>query len=134
MDSQPIDELAGKMIVFLETGTPPEGLFRPDVFCDFSLPQWRVQTQGLEDVVSLRKSGHAGPSTVTRWRVDQIPTGFVLEFEERWQDGGADWYARELLRADVTDGSIAELAVYCTGDWDEQRQHEHARTMHLLRP
>jgi len=127
------NELAEKMIVFLETGVPPEGLFHPDVFCDFSLPQWRLQTQGVQDVVNLRKSGHSGPSTVTRWRADPTPHGFVLEFEERWDEGGVRWYAREFLRAEIADGSITELAVYCTGDWDEQQQGEHDRTVKLLR-
>ncbi len=37
----------------------------------------------------------------------------------------------DLLRAC---GAVAELAVYCTGDWDEARQREHARTVTLLRP
>ena len=31
-------------------------------------------------------------------------------------------------------GMVAELAVYCTGDWDEARQRERARTVTLLRP
>ena len=128
-----IDDLAQKMIVFLETGHPPDGLFDADVFCDFSLPRWRVQTRGLEEVVTLRKDGHPGPSTVTRSRVDPTPTGFVLEFEERWEDPAGQWYAGELLRADVGDDGIAELAVYCTGDWDRQRQDEHARSVQLLR-
>ena len=127
------DDLAQMMIVFLETGHPPDGLFDADVFCDFSLPRWRVQTRGLEEVVTLRKDGHPGPSSVTRSRVDPTPTGFVLEFEERWEDPAGQWYARELLRADVGDDGIAELAVYCTGDWDRQRQDEHARSVQLLR-
>jgi hypothetical protein len=128
-----IDDLARKMIVFLETGDPQDGLFGADVFCDLSLPQWRVQTRGLADVVTLRKDGHPGPSTVTRSRVDPTPTGFVFEFEERWEDAAGRWYARELLRADVGDDGIAELAVYCTGDWDRQRRDEHARSVQLLR-
>ena len=36
-----------------------------------------------------------------------------------------------LLRACA---AVAELAVYCTGDWDEARQREHARTVTLLHP
>ena len=128
-----IDDLARKMIAFLETGDPPEGLFDAEVFCDLSLPQWRVQTRGLEDVVTLRKDGHPGPSTVTRSRVDPTPTGFVFEFEERWEDAAGPWYARELLRADVGDHGITDLAVYCTGDWDRQHQDEHARSVPLLR-
>ena len=41
----------------------------------------------------------------------------------------------ELLdRADVVGSTIVEMAVYCTGDWDEAKQREHAAAVHLLRP
>jgi hypothetical protein len=134
MDSAAAQRLAGRMIVFLETGTAPEGLFQPDVFLDLSLPTWRVQTRGHHELEQVRKEGHPGPGTVTRWRSDPTPDGLILEFEERWCHQGQEWYAREMIRASVIDGAVAELAVYCTGDWDEARQREHARTVTLLRP
>ena len=62
------------------------------------------------------------------------PEGFVLEFEERWQDGTDDWYAREMLAATLRGESICALSVYCTGDWSSKRQAEHAAAVHLLRP
>ncbi|HEY7134800.1 MAG TPA: hypothetical protein VIB48_07020 [Acidimicrobiia bacterium] len=133
MDEREAERLAQLMVTFLETGTPPEGLFRPDVFCDFTLPHWRMQARGIEDVAGVRKAGHPGPSTVTRRRVDPLPNGFVIEFEERWDDAGAGWYSREMIRCDVVDGSIAELSVYCTGDWDEARQAEHAQAVRLIK-
>jgi hypothetical protein len=71
---------------------------------------------------------------VTRWRADPTDKGFVFEFEERWNSGGQDWYAREMLRLDVVGGAVAELTVYCTGDWDEARQREHAEAVQLIRP
>jgi len=37
-------------------------LFAAGAFCDFAMPQWRLQAQGTEDIVRLRKSGHPGPS------------------------------------------------------------------------
>ena len=43
-------------------------------------------------------------------------------------------YAREMMRVEVADGAIAELTVYCTGDWDEARQAEHAAAVTLIRP
>ena len=61
-------ELAGQLITFMESGTPPEGLFTADVFCDFTMPQWRLQSQGIDDLVAMRKAGHAGPSSVPRPR------------------------------------------------------------------
>jgi hypothetical protein len=33
----------------------------------------------------------------------------------------------------VTDGAIAELTVYCTGDWDQARQAEHTAAVTLIR-
>jgi hypothetical protein len=38
-----------------------------------------------------------------------------------------------MIRADVIDGTIVELSVYCTGDWDEAKQREHAEAVKLLR-
>jgi hypothetical protein len=33
-----MDVLAAKIVRFLETGDVPEGLFRPDVFLDLTMP------------------------------------------------------------------------------------------------
>ena len=58
----------------------------------------------------------------------------MLEVEEQWEAGGESWYCRELFRADVTGGSISQLSVYCTGDWDAALVARHAATVPLLRP
>ena len=126
--------LAEKLIEFLETGEVPDGLFAPDVFLDFSLPLWRVQAGTVSDAVAARRAGHPAPGRVPRWRLDRTDRGFVLEVEEAWQQDGEDWYCREMMRADVVDGTIAELSVYCTGDWDSARQAEHRAAVPLLRP
>ena len=39
-----------------------------------------------------------------------------------------------MMRAEVAGGQIAGLTVYCTGDWDQARQAEHAAAITLLRP
>lgn len=90
--------LATSFIEFLETGTVPEGLFASNVFCDFTMPKWRLQAAGIDGVVALRKAGHPGPGRVPRWRTDATANGFVLEFEERWEQDGTDWYSREMAR------------------------------------
>ena len=127
-------DLAGKLIAFLETGAPPDRLFAPDVFCDFTMPQWRLQGQGVEDIVRMRSAGHPGPSRVPRSRFDATSTGFVLEVEEEWDQDGESWYCRELLRADVADGAISQFSVYCTGDWDRAQVARHRANVQLLRP
>jgi hypothetical protein len=134
MDAGLVRALSEKLITFLETGTVPQGLFRPDVFLDLTMPTWRVQVAGAEQLIAERKQGHPGPGVVTRWRADPTPGGFVFEFEERWDHEGQRWYAREMMRAELADGQIAELTVYCTGDWDQARQAEHAASVTLIRP
>lgn len=119
---------------YLESGVAPPQLFSDDVFCDFTFPLGRVQAQGVADVLALRRHGHPQPGSVPRWRVDPTPTGFVLEFEERWQQDGQSWYSREMLRADLRGRAICELSVYCTGDWDERQQARHRETVRLIRP
>jgi hypothetical protein len=134
MNAEDARNLAARFVEFLETGRAPAGLFTDDVFCDFTLPRWRVQAQGVGPVVALRRNGHPGPGEVPRWRCDPTPSGFVLEVEERWTQDDRDWYCRELFRADVRGSSIAALSVYCTGDWDAEREAEHRRAVTLLRP
>jgi hypothetical protein len=127
--------LSQGIVAFLETNTAPEGLLQPDVFADVTLPQWRLQTKTADDLVRLRRENHPALGRVVRWHADPIPDGLVFEFEERWTDAqGEQWYARELIRARVRDGRIAEMSVYCTGDWSRQRQAEHAQAVKLLRP
>jgi hypothetical protein len=67
-------------------------------------------------------------------RVEQTGHGFTIEFEERWDSEGQRWYSREMIRADVVGDSIVELSIFCTGDWDEARQREHAEAVPLIRP
>jgi hypothetical protein len=123
-----------KLIDWFETTHVSDGLFTDDVFLDFTSPQWRQQAQGVEDVRAIRDFGHPGPGRVPRLRYDPTPTGFVLEWEEEWDDSTSHWYCREMMRAEVRDGSIAEVSVYCTGDWNEALVARHARQVKLLRP
>ena len=39
-----------------------------------------------------------------------------------------------MMRIAVTESTIAEVTVYCTGDWDQARQAEHAAAVTLIRP
>jgi hypothetical protein len=127
-------ELAAKLIHFLETGEAPAGLFAPDLFLDFTMPLWRVQADTARDAIAARLAGHPSKGQVARSRFDRLDSGFLIEVEETWEQGGDSWYCRELMRADIRDGLVAELSVYCTGDWDSARQAEHRAAVTLFRP
>ncbi|HEY2298927.1 MAG TPA: hypothetical protein VGL39_09430 [Jatrophihabitantaceae bacterium] len=126
--------LAGQLIEFLETGEVADGLFAPDVFCDFTPPEWRLQAQGLGGTVAIRKAGHPSKGRVPQARLDVTERGFVLEVEEIWDGDDGEWYCRELIRADVTDSSVSAISVYCTGDWSPAQRARHSAEVTLLRP
>jgi len=135
LDPSQVQALSEGLIAFLQQNTAPDGLFQPDVFCDISLPQWRLQTGSVDDLVAVRRQSHPDLGRVSRWRSDALHDGLVFEFEERWTDAhGEDWSAREIIRATVSNARISEMSVYCTGDWDRTRVAEHAQAVTLLRP
>jgi hypothetical protein len=125
--------VVARLIRFLETGSVADGLFAPEVFADLSLPLWRVQAATAEGIVAIRAESHPFPGQVRVERIEQTGHGFTIEFEERWDHERQQWYCREMIRADVVDDSIVALSIYCTGDWDEARQREHAEAVRLLR-
>jgi hypothetical protein len=126
--------VVAKLIRYLETGSAPDGLFASDLFVDLTVPLWRLQAGSAEDTIALRASSHPWPGRVRVERVETTGHGFTIEFEERWDHENQRWYCREMIRADVVDGTITEMAVYCTGDWDEAQQKAHAAAMQLIRP
>jgi hypothetical protein len=133
-DQTRVDAAVADLVRWLETGEA-SGTFADDCFADISLPHWRVQTGSAEELMAARRRLHPAPGRVHVERVDRTDHGFAIAFEERWRAEGQDWYARELIRADVDGaGRVVDLAVYCTGDWDEARQAEHAADVVLLRP
>jgi hypothetical protein len=128
-------QTAARLVAWLEQGGDPGDLFAPDVFADVSLPHWRLQTDNAADLIAIRTGSHPQPGRITVERLEPTPRGWVMQIEERWLDAeGSAWYCREMFRADITDGTITDFAVYCTGDWDEATQQRHAAEVRLLRP
>ena len=126
--------LAQALVVWLETGVRPQGMFAEDVFADLTLPHWRLQAEGADAAFHLREDNHPFTGAVRVEALDRTSRGFLLQFEERWEAEGQQWYCRELIHGVVADGRISELVVYCTGDWDEAVQRRHAERVALLRP
>ena len=105
-----------------------------DVFLDGNPPLWRFQLQGRAAVDTWIKSfmPHGADTTVVR----TIPTvtGFVTEFIGRHDDGRENITDRKILLAEVRAGRIAELTIYCSGDWNAELRAQHARETELIRP
>ena len=127
--------VAARFVGWLETGARPDKVFAAGVFGDVTLPRWRLQAGTARDLTAIRAGGHPHPGTVRVERLDPTPRGWVMQVEERWTDeDGAPWYCREMFRADVSDGLISDIAIYCCGDWDATTVRRHAAEVNLLRP
>ena len=105
-----------------------------DVFLDGHPPLWRFQLQGRETFNGWIKSfmGNGAETTVVR----TVPTvsGFVTEFVGRHEEDGEQMTDRKILLAEVREGQIAEITIYCSGDWDAELRARHAAETTLLRP
>jgi hypothetical protein len=126
-------DLAQALVTWLETGIRPADVFAPDVFADLTVPHWRLQAEGVEATVRLREEPHPYTGTVRVEALDRTSRGFLLQFEERWEADGQQWYCRELIHCVVADGWISEMAIYCTGDWDAATQERHTEQVRLIR-
>lgn len=127
-------ELAGQFVTWLETGVRPDGMFADDVFADLTMPQWRVQAQGADATFHLREDDHPFQGQVHVEALDRTSRGFLIQVEEGWDAVGQRWSCRELIHCAVDGGRISDLAIYCSGDWDEVAQQRQAEQVHLLRP
>jgi hypothetical protein len=128
-------DAATRFVHYLGSNAGPASVFAADAFCDLVLPTWRLQAQSTHGVHALRTGGHPYPGRIEVRRADATPTGFLLEVRESWTDpDGRTWTCLEAMRADVVDGLISDLVVYCTGDWDEEQVERHGAAVELLRP
>jgi ketosteroid isomerase-like protein len=109
-------------------------LFADDVFLDGHPPLWRFQLQG-RDVFAAWLQGYS-PDGAETTVVRTIPTvnGFVAEFVGRHVEDGEELTDRKILLCEVRNGRIADLTIYCSGDWDAALRARHAAETALLRP
>lgn len=105
-----------------------------DVFLDGNPPEWRFQLQGRDTFDTWIKSFMPNGADTTVVRTIPTVTGFVAEFTGRHDEDGREITDRKILLAEVRDGRIAELTVYCSGDWDADLRARHTAETHLIRP
>ena len=109
-------------------------LFTDDLFLDGHPPLWRFQLQGI-DAFSSWLVAYA-PDGVDTTVVRTVPTanGFVTELTGRHEEEGELMTDRKIVLCAVRDERIAELTIYCSGDWDAELRARHAAETTLLRP
>jgi len=130
-----VKTMVDRFVRFLETAEDTDELLDPQVFVDFNVPHWRFQTQGAETLAGQLKDDAPNGATVTTGRSLATPTGFVLEAEHIQDDQhGDDTRYRTMWAVETRDGRIAEIVVYCTGEWDKATQARQAAEAPMIRP
>jgi ketosteroid isomerase-like protein len=105
-----------------------------DVFLDGHPPLWRFQLQGRDTFAAWLQGYSPDGAETTVVRTIPTATGFVTELTGRHQEDGEEMTDRKIVLCEVRDGRIAELTVYCSGDWDATLRARHAAETQLLRP
>jgi hypothetical protein len=128
-----IEELSEALADVFRTGEVGE-VFTDDLFIDGHPPFWRFQLEGLETFASwLRGYVKPGVELVVVSTL-ATATGFLTEHATEHTVDGELITARELIVCGVRDGRIAEMTVYCSGDWDAELRKRHRAEAPMSRP
>ena len=133
IDDATVQELSERLADVFRTAEVGDVL-TDDVFLDGHPPFWRFQLQGRDTFASWL-AGYS-PDGVETTVVRAIPTvtGFVTELVGRHVDGGAEMTDRKIVLCELRGRQIAEMTVYCSGDWDAELRARHAAETQLIRP
>jgi hypothetical protein len=133
LDDATAQELSERLADVFRTAEAGDVL-ADDVFLDGNPPLWRFQLQGRDNFDTWIKSFLPQGANTTVVRTIPTVTGFVTEFAGCHDEDGEDITDRKILLAEVRGGRIAELTVYCSGDWNAELRARHAAETRLTRP
>jgi hypothetical protein len=105
-----------------------------DVFLDGHPPLWRFQLRGRESFAAWLADYSPDGAEVTVVRTVPTVSGFVTEFVGSHVENREVLTDRKIVLCDVRDGQIAELTIYCSGDWDAELRARHAAEAPIVRP
>jgi ketosteroid isomerase-like protein len=104
-----------------------------DVFLDGHPPLWRFQLEGRDTFATWLRGYSPDGAEITVVRTIPTVTGFVAEFVGRHDEDGEELTDRKIVLCEVRGGRIAELTVYCSGDWDAELRARHTAEAPLIR-
>jgi ketosteroid isomerase-like protein len=133
LDDGQAQELSERLADVLRTADVGDVL-TDDVFLDGHPPLWRFQLQGRDAFAAWLKGYSPDGAETTVVRTIPTATGFVTELTGRHDEDGQEMTDRKLILCAVRDGRIAELTVFCSGDWDAALRARHAAEAPILRP
>jgi hypothetical protein len=133
VDDAVAQELSERLADVFRTGHAGDVL-TDDVFVDGNPPFWRFQLQRRDSFNAWIKSFMPDGAETTVIRTIPTVSGFVTEFTGRHEADGEEMTDRKILVAELRHGRIAELTIYCSGDWNAELRARHASETELIRP
>lgn len=91
--------------------------FSPDVTLDATVPNWRFSVRGDAAVRAELARWYADKGSFEELKCTALPTGELVEFTLRWEEGGVPFAAHQAHIVEVTDGRITRDRVWCGGRW-----------------
>jgi hypothetical protein len=89
----------------------------PDMTLDATVPNWRYQVRGSTAVTAELSRWYSDAGVFEELRRTPLPTGELVEFTLRWEDGGVPHAMHQAHIVEVTDGRITRDQVWCGGRW-----------------
>jgi ketosteroid isomerase-like protein len=133
LDDATAQELSERLADVFRTADVGD-LFTDDLFLDGHPPLWRFQLQGRDEFAAWLQSYTPDGAETTVVRTVPTVSGFVAEFVGRHDEDGEEMTDRKILLCEVRNGRIADLTIYCSGDWDAALRTRHASEAPILRP
>lgn len=132
LDDATATELSERLAELFCTGEIGDVL-ADDVFMDGHPPFWRFQVQGRDAFAAWLDGYSARGGEKTAVRVVPTASGFVTEIVGCFEEDGEEMTDRMLVLCEVRGGRIAELTVYCSGDWNAELRARQAAEAPMVR-
>lgn len=133
LDDAVAQELSERLADVFRTADASDVLTE-DVFLDGHPPLWRFQLQGRDTFDAWLEGYTPDGAETTVVRTIPTVTGFVTELVGRHDEDGEEMTDRKIVLCEVRGGRIAELTIYCSGDWNAELRARHAAEASLIRP
>lgn len=101
----------------IEAGDVPGDLFTDDVVLDATVPNWRFEVRGRDDVTAELRGWFADPGHFQEVRRQPLPNGELVEFTLHWSENGIAHACHQAHILRVTDGRIGADTAFCGGRW-----------------
>ena len=89
----------------------------PDVTLDATVPNWRYTVRGDVAVRAELSRWYADAGSFEELKRTRLPTGELIEFTLRWEEGGVPHACHQVHILEVTDGCISRDQAWCGGRW-----------------